>query len=244
MKNVTQKTANILYRSKDILGRLVYPTAFFLRSDPRLVQKKTEIAIEGFPRSGNSATVERFLVSQGRRVELAHHLHQPIQIKLASQYSVPCLILFREPQASVVSLKAFGYEWMLRSGNGVMEVHASFDTLFSYWRNYYREAMKYKQTVIFAEIDFAIHNFNAVMERVNERWETEFKLEIAPYDGSRRGWHATPSPVRKPIKQFVEDSLERRVSQDEYLERLIGNCDIIYDNLLQLQERSLKDFTE
>lgn len=205
------------------------------------MQRATEITIEGFPRSGNSATVERFMVSQGRRVELAHHLHQPVQIKLASRYSVPCLVLFREPRAAVVSLKAFGHEWMLRSGDGVMEVHASFYTLFSYWRRYYREAMKYKHSALFVEMNFAIHQFNEIVKKINERWEVNFEVESMPYDGSRRGWHATPSEVRKPIKQLVEDRLDWQISRDKSLKRVIDDCGEIYDALLQLQEGWEKD---
>lgn len=69
-----------------------------------LVQRDTELVIEGYPRCGNSYAVVAFERAQGSPVRLAHHTHSPTQIILAARWGIPCLLLLRPPEDAVLSL--------------------------------------------------------------------------------------------------------------------------------------------
>lgn len=75
--------------------------------DPaRAVSRKTEIVIEGFPRSGNTFAVMAFRLAQQREVEIAHHLHAGAQIRRAVKLGLPAIVLIREPSDAVLSVAA------------------------------------------------------------------------------------------------------------------------------------------
>jgi len=68
------------------------------------VNKKSELVIEGFPRSGNTFAVVAFQSAQKRNVKIAHHLHVPAQIIRAVNMNIPALVLIRNPSDSIASL--------------------------------------------------------------------------------------------------------------------------------------------
>src|SRR5215210_2906944 len=53
-----------------------------------LVARRTQIVIEGFPRSGNTFAVVAFEQAQRESVRVAHHLHMPAQVIRAAQWSI------------------------------------------------------------------------------------------------------------------------------------------------------------
>ena len=70
-----------------------------------LISKKTEIVIEGYPRSANTFSVFAFLQAQGRHISIAHHLHVEAQIVLGVRWGIPVLVLLRNPVDAIRSLK-------------------------------------------------------------------------------------------------------------------------------------------
>ncbi|RMG27959.1 MAG: hypothetical protein D6732_19595, partial [Methanobacteriota archaeon] len=46
----------------------------------KLIGARTEIVIEGYPRSANTFAVVAFRLAQNRPVKIAHHLHMEAQI--------------------------------------------------------------------------------------------------------------------------------------------------------------------
>ena len=64
---------------------------------------RTEIVIEGFPRSANSFAVNAFVLAQGRPVHVAHHVHAAAQVLAAGRAGVPAILLIREPTDAIVS---------------------------------------------------------------------------------------------------------------------------------------------
>jgi hypothetical protein len=66
------------------------------------VRKSTSIAIEGYPRSGNTFAVEAFR-SSNPTAAIAHHLHSPVQMWRAARFGVPLIVLIRDPGEAVAS---------------------------------------------------------------------------------------------------------------------------------------------
>jgi hypothetical protein len=96
----------ISYRGRIWLGERPAGLAA-LRLSPRLrphvVESRTDVCIEGFPRSGNSLAVHAFLVSNPG-ANIAHHVHVPMQVLRAVDLGVPCAVLIRDPVDAIASL--------------------------------------------------------------------------------------------------------------------------------------------
>ncbi len=74
-----------------------------LQSKIGIVNHRTEIVIEGYPRCANSFAEAAFRVAQDREVEIAHHTHAPAQVFEGIKRNIPILIVFREPDDAVIS---------------------------------------------------------------------------------------------------------------------------------------------
>jgi len=124
---------------------------------------KTEIVIEGFPRSANTFATVAFSTAQRRpNVRIAHHIHSPAQIIAAARRSVPSILLVREPSAAVISL-------IIRNPR----ISAS-QALRAYLR-FYEPLVNLRDSVVVAEFGQVVSDFGSVVERVNERFGTTFE---------------------------------------------------------------------
>ena len=65
--------------------------------------KGKDIAIIGFPRSGNSFARATFLYANPN-LKIASHHHYIAELKIAIKYQIPSLLLIREPIESLSSL--------------------------------------------------------------------------------------------------------------------------------------------
>jgi hypothetical protein len=68
----------------------------------RLVNRRSDIVIDGYPRSGNTF-FKIYVELSNPTLRIAHHIHSPAQITGAARYSVPTLILFRDPREACLS---------------------------------------------------------------------------------------------------------------------------------------------
>jgi hypothetical protein len=112
-RGLARALLNVRHGSARVIGR--YPRLFFpmIRLFLRLpgqgrgpvaaVSRKTEILIEGFPRSANTFATWAFLFAQERAVEVAHHLHAPAQVIRAVRLGVPSLVIVREATDAILS---------------------------------------------------------------------------------------------------------------------------------------------
>lgn len=146
-----------------------YPSIYFsllaLKSKkPPIIGPTTEIVIDGFPRSANTFAVLAFRRSQRRQVEIAHHTHTPAQIIRAVQWSVPVLLLVRQPEAAITSLMlrnpALGPDGCLRE-----------------YIRFYRRLYGSRNALVIGEFDQVVADFGRVIARVNARYGTDFSVE-------------------------------------------------------------------
>lgn len=132
---------------------------------PHLVCRKgvTRICIEGAPRSANSFAVRMFKAAND--VHVAHHTHSILNVRRALRYSVPVLILIRNPLDAIASSCVYHD----RGPEGVgREISA--------WMLFYRYVEWIKGRVVLADFERVIGDFNAVIEAVNHKFGTQFRL--------------------------------------------------------------------
>jgi len=134
----------------------------------RAITDRTQLAIEGFPRSGNTFAAKAFTLSQHQPVVVASHVHLPAQVKLAVRRHVPTMVLLRDPQDAAISM-------------AIADPHHRVEHLVRYWIHYHRQIrplVEHVQLVTFTE---ATTDFGAVVDQLNVRFATTFdRFEHTP----------------------------------------------------------------
>ena len=135
--------------------------------DPRpWVSRTTEIVIEGYPRAGNTFAVVAFRLAQGRKIEIAHHLHSAAQIKRAARLDVPAILLIREPSEAILSLV-------------VRDPHASIRWALRSYIRFYSTVVPYLEKTVVAPFATVTSDLASIIRMVNTRYGTAFK-EFVP----------------------------------------------------------------
>ncbi len=106
MRSETRRLLGPLRQAKWTLGSTqtgVRVIAHLQGYGERLVTDKTDIVIDGFPRSGNSLFTN-YVKLNNPNLRLAHHVHMVGQFTIARRYEIPAALLIRNPQDAVASL--------------------------------------------------------------------------------------------------------------------------------------------
>jgi hypothetical protein len=137
--------------------------------EPEIVDRQTELVIEGFPRSANTFAVVAFQLAQETPVRIAHHLHAPCQLIAGARRGVPSLALIRGPEEAIIS------EVLRKPAIGVGQA------MRSYLR-FYQPLELYRQDLIVGRFDEVTGDFGSVIRRMNRRFGTRF----APFEHTER----------------------------------------------------------
>ena len=132
------------------------------------VDRRTQIVIEGFPRSGNTFAVVAFEQAQRESVRVAHHLHMPAQVIRAAKWGIPTLLLARKPTDATLS-------WVVR------EPGVPIRQALKHYVSFYEKAAEYRDALVvgFEEVT---RDYGAVLERVNAKVGTGFSSFVHSED--------------------------------------------------------------
>jgi hypothetical protein len=224
--------AKLLYEAQTVVAQ--YPTLAIplarLRGHGVPFGPRTEIVIEGFPRSANSFAVAAFARAQGRKSQIAHHVHAPAQVIAAARAGVPAIVLIRNPEDAVL-------EYVIKKPAITMG-----QALRGYAR-FYEPLVKYRSRFVTGLFDEVTTDFGGVIRRVNGRFGTAFhefehteenaRATLDEIDGYWRGILGAgeqlemivgrPSAVRDEMKERL-----RRTYLDERLARARRRAEAIY----------------
>ncbi|MDH3587771.1 MAG: hypothetical protein OEQ74_00055 [Gammaproteobacteria bacterium] len=167
MNRITRFFKVSLFVIQRVLGSRPFPY-FFLRrlitSKPELAASgKTELVIEGYPRSANSFSVVAFEQAQEREVKIAHHLHVPAQVIRGVQRGIPIVVLLREPVSAVASLI-------------VREPALGIRVALWDYIHFHRTIRRYRDSFLIARFEDITDDFGRVIERLNNKWGTQFQV--------------------------------------------------------------------
>lgn len=127
----------------------------------RTVGKDTDIVIEGYPRSGTSFAVAAFTVAQPRPVKVAHHHHAPAQIIVAARWSIPALVVMRDPDDAVLSR-------LIRAP------HIRAAQSFADYCRFHNRLRPYRDHFVLATFPSVTTDFGSVVRKINQRFGTAF----------------------------------------------------------------------
>jgi hypothetical protein len=126
-----------------------------------LLDRFTDVVIEGFFRCGNSFAVRAFICAQDAPVRVANRTHAPATVIVAARRRLPILILIRNPVDTVTSL-------MLKKPFGTVPQY------FNYYTNYYRSIESYRQDFLLADFAEITEDYGSIVQRLNKRFNTAF----------------------------------------------------------------------
>jgi hypothetical protein len=196
-----------------------------------LVGRKTQLVIEGFPRSGNTFAVIAFEQAQKESISIAHHLHMPAQVAEAVRLRIPILVLIRHPKDAVLSL-------VLR------ERRISIRRALNHYVSFYETVFEHRDACVVAPFAEVVTDYGAVIERVNARFGTRFSpfrhtednvdrvfAQIEDFDAARGGIIESkisrPSAARNELKEALRKKLEL-----PKVKPLFGRAKAAYDDFI------------
>jgi hypothetical protein len=139
-----------------------------------VVERNTEIVIEGFPRSGNSFAYSAFKQSNPHVSRIATHVHMSAQILMAARYGIPTMVLLREPVAAVCSMMALSTQIGDRSTFDREVTLTEIGRLLDFYSLFYRRVHTVHSSVVFAPFTQVTEDFGKVIASVNERYAKNF----------------------------------------------------------------------
>ena len=184
-----------------------------------LVNRETELVLEGFPRSGNSFAVTAMELAQETPLRIAHHFHIPAQIIFACRHGIPVLVIIRKASDAVISQK-------IRTPAGKL------DQSLRDWISFYECIEPYQDRYVLAEFDDIIEDFGVVIDRINSKFGTRFGRfthskesrdevfrRIESWNSQKHGevdekTIAIPSPARQEQKMKLLRELEKEKYSD------------------------------
>jgi len=177
--------------------RLYYPV---MRRRPfykdLLISDRTELVIEGYPRSGNTFAVAALQFAQPRALNIARHTHSPAQVIEAARRRLPLLVLVREPRDAAVSLV-------------IREPPLTLELALRRYIRFHRRIHPYRASYVVGTFDEVTTDYTPVLERLN----SAFGLKLAPFQH-------TPAN-REAVFKIVEE-MERRAFQGQLVETRVA----------------------
>jgi hypothetical protein len=127
------------------------------------VNRRTDIVIEGFPRSANTYAFAAFSYAQGGDVNVARHFHAPAQLIYGLKFRIPSVMLIRNPNDAIVS-------YILR------EKSISALQAFRSYISFYKPMLPYASQLVIGEFNIVISDFDRIIDAINKKWQKKFKL--------------------------------------------------------------------
>lgn len=139
-----------------------YFSPIFPRYRIHRVTAKTDICIEGFPRSANSFLTSIF-AKYNPQFKCADHLHAPMQIIKASMLEIPCIVVIRNPLDAIASTIA-------------VDRSVSTTIVIKSYINFYESIWHIRNNFITAEFSKITNNPVDIIDAVNQRFNTNFVM--------------------------------------------------------------------
>lgn len=134
---------------------------------PRVLDRHTEVVIDGYTRSASTFAVYAFQVAQPEPVRMAHHLHAPAQLIEAARRGLPTILVIREPEGAVLS------QVVREPGVDLL------DAVWAYSR-FHESLDACRDAFVVADFDQVTNDFGSVVRRMNAKFGTSYGV----FDGS------------------------------------------------------------
>lgn len=207
------------------------------RFDDLCVTPQTDIVIEGFPRSANSTTVQRFQSWQDRPLTIAHHKHHAAQILRGTELGLPTLALIRPPKAACLSLLALAAEGRHRAGQEKGRA-LGFTDVFDAYSAFYEAIEPCLDRLVIGHFDRVRTDLPGIIRDLNKRFGRGFgytNTQIAP-EPKPLGWHALPNDIREGIKADLYAGFEHELKRSAALRISVLRAEAVHQRIEEADE--------
>lgn len=125
--------------------------------------KKTDLVLEGYPRSGNT-WLRNAILYKKKDISISSHMHYPSSIRLAIKRNIPCIILLRNPLDSISSLMIRDKTYDIKTA---IDYYIFFYENFTYYKN---------SNVILLDFDLVVNNINLCFKILNDKFNLNLCL--------------------------------------------------------------------
>jgi SAM-dependent methyltransferase len=150
-----------LRRTRSLVGNDPVFLPVVLRATPRgtsrQITDRTDLVVEGYPRSGNTFLTGAMRHVVGPELTVASHVHTPSQVVLAVRRKVPTVVVIRRPADSVVSLV-------------ISSPHVPLDLALREWIDHYQRLWPLRDDFVTATFEQATTDAGSVIDRVNQQF--------------------------------------------------------------------------
>jgi hypothetical protein len=169
-----------------------------LRGEGELVDSRTDLVVESYPRCASSFAIAAFrLAQEPRSLRVAHHTHASGHVIAGIRLRIPTLVLIREPEGAVVSSR----------GRHPARTYAD---LLRGFCAFYEPLVPHRGDLVVGTFDEVVGGeLGAITRRLNARFGTTY-AEFEP----------TEENVARCVREIDEDWRTRRGDGDR-LERVV-----------------------
>jgi hypothetical protein len=211
------RTRLLVRRAHKRLGDHPAALPVILRLTPlgtaRRITDRTQLVIEGFPRSGNTFAVFALRSAQPAPVEVTSHVHVPAQVKLAVRRQVPTVVAVREPLGTTSSLV-------------VAAPHVPVERALREYVHHHRQLLPLQDGFLVVDFTEITSDMGAVTVAINERFATSF----VPFDHTSEHEAAVFAAIEAHHQEVhggtehvvARPSEQRRADQRRVLDQLQG----------------------
>ena len=137
----------------------------FCAIDPAMhtgrVTKRTQLVMDGYPRSGNSYARATFQYANGYDLPISTHAHSHRMPELGAKRGIPTIVLIRDPRDCIASGRHF-------------EPDVPVAVQIAAYRRYYEPVLKFVDKVMVVSFAQVTSDMGAVIKRCNARFGTDF----------------------------------------------------------------------
>ena len=232
------------------IGQLHFQVTSFIRQSPALffplmrinkrlrriqgaplVDKNSEVVIEGFFRTGNTFAARAFLEAQPKKVKIATHTHAAASVIRAVELGKPTIVLTRQAEDTVLSLK-------------LKHPHITMQQGLKVYLRYHKTILPYREGYVVGTFKQVTTDYGIVIECLNQHIGTEFLPfehnqaavnrvfdHIEGIDRVNENWDATKYAIQTPEKEHAKAELREKL-HDESLRPLVKEADGLYRELV------------
>ncbi len=186
-----------------------------LRGEGELVDSRTDLLVESYPRCASSFAIAAFrLAQEPRSLRVAHHTHASGHVIAGIRLGIPTLVLIREPEDAVVSSR-------------IRHPARTYADLLRGFCAFYESLVPHRGDLVLGTFDEVVGGeLEAITRRLNARFGTSY-AEFEP----------TEENVARCMREIDENWRARRGDCDR-LERVIPRPSPVREGLkAELQER-------
>ena len=140
---------------------LSYPLLVFWKQ--RIVNRRTEICLEGYQRSGNTFFHEYFKLFN-KECNIADHVHTTYQLRRAIKKKIPTVVIIRNPRDVILSGK-------------VSNEQLSISVIAWTYKKYLQYVLEMSDEMLIVRFEEVISHPQQIVISINERYNTTFEYE-------------------------------------------------------------------